>query len=386
MTLLAHALLLLLAAAPLPAPQDSGRGEHLPTSEVLRRDPSALPRAEPGRWREWQPDAPLAAEHLERLRAGTQAYLARDYAGAAQSFWSLLEAEPDLPPALYQLGVTYFRLRRYGDCARVFERFLEVVPSQVGATQALAHCYYSLGDYEAALRHYEAVLAASPDSVEALRGQALANMRVGRLEPALELLDRCLELRPEHGEALFWKGQVLFDLGRAQEARQVAEAARELDRFDPRPWFLLSQVLYELGDDEGADEAESRFLELNLLAQKVRTLEGLLLHDPREVGLYVRLCDVHRASGNAAGVRETVARLLRAVPGELAVRSFAIDTLLRIEDRAGAQQVADGIERDFAATAEAWRVLRDYYGAVRDTVRQVRAGERYLRMGGEPDR
>jgi predicted Zn-dependent protease len=282
--------------------------------------------------------------------------------------------------------VTYFRLRRYGDCAAVFERFVEVAPRARGATQALAHCYYSLGRYEDALTHYARVLEANPESVEALRGHALAHMRTGQLEPALELFDRCLELRPTHGDALYWKAQVLFDLGRLEQARATAEAARELDPFDPRPHYLLSQVLYELGDDEGSAAAERRFDELDLVERKVRTLEGLLLAEPRRPQLYARLIDVHRASGNDAAVRESVQRLIRAVPLDLDARALALRQLRELGDLAAAQRVADGVERDFGESAEAWRVLRDHYGAVRDRVREVRAGERYLRLGGDPDR
>jgi len=383
----ALAVALLVPLATLRAhSQGDGRDARQPADEVLRRDPRALPRAAEGRWSAWaavqKPPEELAGE----LREGTRAYLAADYGAAASSFFALLEREPDFPPALYQLGVTYFRLRRYGDCARVFERFLAVAPQEVGATQALAHSYYSLGEYERALEHYTQVLAANPSSVEALRGFALSQMRLGRLEESLASLERCLELRPKHAEALYWKAKVLFDLSRSQEARTAAEAARELDPFDPRPHFLLSQVLYELGDDEGAAAAERRFLELNLLAQKVRTLEGFLLAEPRRVDVYARLVDVHRTAGNSAAVQETVQRLLRAVPADLGARVLALTTLRELGATDAAQEVAGGIERDFAEVVEAWRALRDHYGAVGDRVREIRAGERYLRLGGDPGR
>ncbi len=376
------ALAVLLSLAAVLSGRQTGREGSGNQPEVLRRDPATLPQAAADRWLEWRPSDPIPEQQQQALRAGMRAYFAGDYATAARELWAMLEREPDFPPALYQLGVTYFRLRRYGDCARVFERFLRAAPGEVGATQALAHSYYSLGDYPAALAHYQRVLEANPDSVEALRGYALAHLRTSQLEQALELLDRCLTLRPEHADALYWKAQVLFDLGRAEEARAEAERARELDAFDPRPWFLLSQVLHELGDDAQAEAAERRFLELDLIDQKVRTLEGQLLFEPQRVETHKRLVDLQRASGNDSGTQTAVARLIQAVPEDLAVRSFALEALHAIGAAEAAQQVADGIERDFAGTAEAWRVLRDYYDALGDRVRQIRAGERYLRLGG----
>lgn len=353
-------------------------------AEVLARDPAKLPRAAEGRWREWQPSDVIPEAQQAPLRDGSRAYIEGDYTSAVATFWAMLEREPDFPPALYQLGVTYFRLRRYGDCARTFERFLAAVPSAVGATQALAHSYYSLGDYARALAQYEAVLAADAASVEALRGFALSHLRLGHTERALELFDACLEKSPAHLEVLFWRGQALFDLGRTAEARAAAEAARDLDPFDPRAWFLLSRVLFELGDEPAAATAEARFTELNLHAQKVRTLEGLLLYEPRRVELWRRLFEVERAAGNTAGAVQAVDGCVRALPKDLSVRLFALRSLSELSEREGALIVAGTIERDFAELADAWLALRDFYGSTGDRVRQVRAGERYLRLGGEP--
>jgi tetratricopeptide (TPR) repeat protein len=379
--------LVVAAALALPAHPFAQAAAAAPAqADALALDPATLPRAPAGRWSAWKPSDALPEALQAPMRDGTRSYFEGDYARAVALYWELLRREPDFPPALYQLGVTYFRLRRYGDCARTFERFLAAVPSAVGATQALAHSYYSLGEYERALAHYQAVLAADTDSVEALRGFALSHMRLGRPERALELFDACLAKSPEHLEVLFWRGQTLFDLGRLEEARAAAEAARDVDAFDPRAWFLLSQVQFELGEEEAAEAAEARFGELNLHVQKVRTLEGLLLYEPRRMDLWRRLLEVERSAGNTQGAIESVQRCLRAIPGDLTVRLFALESYAVLGERARAMEVADATERDFAENADAWLALRDFYGSLGDRVRQVRAGERYLRLGGDPRR
>jgi tetratricopeptide (TPR) repeat protein len=384
-----RAALLGLAFALLGWPavaQESEARPHGVATGALLRDLDELQHSAPERWSDWSASQPPPAELAEDLRGALRSYFAGDYAAAAQGFFGLLEREPDFPPALYQLGVTYFRLRRYGDCARALERFLSVAPKEVGATQALAHSYYSLGDYARAAAHYARVLEAKPESVEALRGLGLTEMRLGHRERALELLERCLALKPDHVEATYWKGRVLYDLGRTDEARAAAEAAIQLDPYDPRPHFLLSQVLYDLGDDEAAAASEARFLELNLVEQKLRTLEGLLIEEPRKPELYARLAEVHRSVGDMAGARAALARLVRALPEDLEARIFALGKFAELGERKDADAQAEGIERDFAEVPEAWRALRDYWASVGDTVRQVRAGERYLRLGGDPDR
>lgn len=366
--------------------QDSdARPRGLATGALLR-DPGQLPRSAAGRWAGWDPKHAPPPDLVQPLRDALREYFAGDYALAAAGFFALLEREPDFPPALYQLGATYFRLRRYGDCARTLERFLSVVPEEVGATQALAHSYYSLGDYERAARHYSAVLGANPESAEAVRGLALTEMRLGRLESSLELLDRCLALKPGHVEATYWKGRALFDLGRIDEARAAAEEARKLDPYDPRPHFLLSQLLYESGEDEAAAVCETRFLELNLVVQKVRTLEGMILEEPKRAEHYARLTEVHASIGDVAGTRDAFERWMRALPADLQARALAMNRLAELGDKDAAEQVAAGIERDFPEVADAWLELRRFWASVGDLVREVRAGERYLRLGGDPNR
>jgi tetratricopeptide (TPR) repeat protein len=381
-TLLLAALLSIAAAT---AQESDARARGLATGALLR-DPTELPHSKPGRWADWDAKQPPPQELVQPLRDAVREYFAGDYALAAQGFFALLEREPDFPPALYQLGVTYFRLRRYGDCARTLERFLAVAPKEIGATQGLAHSYYSLGDYARAEQHYTAVIEANPESAEAVRGLALTEMRLGRLERALELLERCLALKPGHVEATYWKARVLFDLGRVDQARAAAEEARALDPYDPRPHFLLSQLLYDLGEDEAAAASEARFLELNLVVQKVRTLEGMVLEEPKRAEHYARLVEVHASIGNVAGARGALERWMRAQPGELGPRVAAMNRLAELGDKAAAEQVAEGVERDFAEVPEAWLELRRFWNSVGDLVREVRAGERYLRLGGDPNR
>jgi len=349
-------------------------------------DPSSLPRAEAGRWIEWKPTDPISDEHRAALAQGMRAYAARDYPSALAVLFPLLEAEPDYPPALYQAATTFFRLRRYGDCSVCLERFLEVVPGEVGATQALGHSLYSLGRYEEARAHYERVLAANPESVEALRGYGLCFLRLGDDERALEILRQVVELRPDHPDAHAWIAQVAYELDRLDEARAAAERARELAPHEPRPWFILSRILADQGEDDAALEAKARFEELSRLQQEILAVEGLLLDEPGNVAAQAALVDLRVRSGDRAGLASDVERLTRLAPSDPAIRILALDALLAVGDAEGARHQALGMERDCAASPEAWARLRDYWGSVGERMKQVQAGERHLRLlHGAPD-
>ena len=376
---------LLAPASALQQDQAAQRPRQEPPA-VLLRSPAELPHAAEGRWKDWKPTDAVPKALAEDLKLAMRLYLqAQDHPGALEVLYQLLEREPDFPPALYQAGSAAFRLRRYGDAAAFFERFLAAVPHEVAATQALGHCYYSLGRFEAARAHYERVLAVAPGTVEALRGLALTRVRLGELAPALELLERVLAARPDHAEALLWKAQVLFDLERSEDALAPAQRALELAPFEPRPHFLLGQILQELDRAQEAQACQKRFLELSILDQKVRTLEGHLLVDPRSKETLLRLAELHKAAGNAQGVRSTLERLVAVAP-DLDTHLLALEGLLAVGEEEAAAQLAQRVETRFADQAPAWRALRDFYARSGDRVRQIQAGERYLRLGGDPKR
>ncbi|QDU69221.1 tetratricopeptide repeat protein [Engelhardtia mirabilis] len=361
--------------------------------EILKRTPDELPRASGEPWAglfELGSDQAIA-EHLgeETVRALGEielAYRASDFPATLEGLYVLLEAQPDLPPALVILGTTYFRLRRYGDAVVAYERLLEVSPSQVWRTQALGHAYYSLGEYERARDHYDAVLAAQPEpSSEAVRGLALANLRLGEEDRALELFDRVLELDPSNWEAQAWIAQVRFDRGEVDLARTAAEAARALAPHEPRPWYILTNVLYDLGLDEQAEATEERWRELDSLAQGTRRVRSMLMFQPDSYALAVELVELCRQSGDRAGVREGLDRMVHNRPNDIRqvdVYIFALDCLQEIGDHAAADVAAEALATDCADEVDTWRRLETYYAMRRDRKRQIEAGELYRRMGG----
>lgn len=380
--------LLLLGLALLP--QD-GEGSPVPPSEpapqraaraVLARDPRSLPRAPEGRWDGWSPDQPADAELARAQQRIAQASARDDLPAALEELYAALELAPDWPPALHQLGVLYFRLQRYGDAAAAFGRFVEVAPQLVGQTRGLGHALYSLGEWERARDHYARVLEALPSDADARFGLALCRMRLGDHERALEGLDQVLAADPEHAEAAIWRAQLLFDAGRSSEALEGAERARDLDPFEARPWFLLARVLFDLGRDEEAEAAHGRFEELDRVAQEARRLENDLEYAPADLGRLARLAELRAGVGDHERARRALARMLLVAPRDLELRLWQLDLLEAVGDETGARVAAEALEQALPDEARAWERLARFWGRRGDRGRQVRAGERYLRLSG----
>ena len=354
-------------AAPADADQDQFR------LGTLRRDPSSLPRAPADRWKDFEKDPSKPPTVPAAMRDAVVALRERDLPRALMQLYDALDAEPDYPPALYEMGVVYFRLQRYGDAAAVLERFVAHVPERVGDTRVLGHCYYSLGDYAKAEKHYERVLAASPDAIEALRGLALTRMRLGDAKKCLELLDRVLALDPRHAEAWTWRAQVLYDQERSEDALAAAERARDLVPWQPRPWFLLGRILGDLGRDEDAAKAEARCRELSLADQEIRSLDNRLEYQPDDAALLVRLVELRRTTGNVPGARQALARLVKTKPADIELRILALDVLEGMGDVEGAKLAARAIEQQGPSERKAWERLERFYGRIKDSAGEARA-------------
>lgn len=363
-------------AAPATESQPGSEEEVTAVAPVLDESPESWPHSKPDAWSGWTPELAPEGELLDLMRRAAIHYHRGDLPESLAALYALLESEPDYPPALYQAGAIYFRLRRYGDAAYAFERYLAVAPQQVGDTRALGHALYTLGRYEEAEAHYRRVIEAGGEHPEALRGLALSEWRLGRPEAALAGLDRLLEIDPNHDEAQLWRARILHDEERSEEALAAAEAARERDPFEPQAWFLLSRLYFEAGRDEEAEAARARFLQLDLVEQETRVIESQLLYAPRQPRLRARLVELRASTGDLHAVREAFADWMQFEPQGVPVRMHAIDVLVSLEDREGADLAAASLKAIAGDDAEAWAKLARYYATTRQRSLQVEAERR----------
>ena len=201
-----------------------------------------------------------------------------------------------------------------------------------------------------------------PESAEALRGLALSHMRLGQEDEALRLLARVLELDPEHAEAELWTARILYDLERTEDALTRAERARGLAPHEPGAWFLLTQIYFDLGRDDDAEEAQTRWRELDRLAQETRLVEGFLRVRPADWKTLQRLVELERAAGDLRGVRAALARLVPARPEgvrELDVLIYSLDVLVGDERsrrcRRGRPGAGECLRRRVGRPGAGWR-------------------------------
>jgi len=96
-----------------------------------------------------------------------------------------------------------------------------------------------------------------------------------------------------------------------------------------------------------------------------------------------KLAELHAQVGDRERLRTTLARMIATSPENLPVRLFVLDKLVDSGDLEAAKLAARAMEDAFPENADSWERLQRFYGRIRDRVRQVQAGEKYLRYRKE---
>jgi TolA-binding protein len=263
--------------------------------------------------------ARYAAQNDSRFLAG--AYLnkahvlfnQKSYKQAAAAYEDFLARFPDHPDkllALYQAGLTYFRLNRSGDAVDRWELLVSIDPKAPIAEKAwlragdlyfqaehydnakraytglmenftesdaasmamlkLAQCEYNAGHDAEALDRFSQVTArfpGTPTAQEAERGIQLALYRLGQNANGADVLEQLVQKYPQSSFA----GDALFQMAMHHyESKEYPEAAagfrRVITEFPgyasaDRAYFLLGDATQSAGDTASAIAATEQFLQ-----------------------------------------------------------------------------------------------------------------------------
>lgn len=164
-----------------------------------------------------------------RLALGRFELRRNDLPAAIRELTHALELSPDLPAALFSLGVA---LRRQGELARAqetFDRLAQVDPEHPGMALERGLLYEARGDSAQAVEAYTAALEESPDDVDLQLRLGAAQVAAGAIDEAEQILERVRQARPNSAEAHHFTGRVAFARGNYADAYQHFRTAVRLD-------------------------------------------------------------------------------------------------------------------------------------------------------------
>lgn len=164
----------------------------------------------------------------------------------------------------------------YRAAAALYEKIADQAVSRDRHMAALAwlyraRCHYALREFEQALTCYEAVARLSPDNPSWLE-HGLTLRHLGRYEDASVQFDRCIQGGHNVDTAWVQKGHCALHLKKTDQAIVCYQHATEVNPRNAHAWFSLAQSLTVAGKLQGAYEAVTRGLTVD-----VRSASGLEL-------------------------------------------------------------------------------------------------------------
>jgi tetratricopeptide (TPR) repeat protein len=123
---------------------------------------------------------------------------------------------------------------------KALKSVVEIEPEMTGAWFNLAYAYSGLHQEEEAVRAYQKTLELQPDLFEAQLNLGILLVQMKRAQESLGYLEKAVALKPEHARAHLYLGRVLSSVGQPEAAeKQFQEALR----FDP----ALAVAYFDLG-------------------------------------------------------------------------------------------------------------------------------------------
>jgi len=129
----------------------------------------------------------------------------------------ILLEDPEYIHALYNKGVSSWKLGRVGDAIYYFRKVINKNQSYLDAYLFLGLMYSKIEEYKKAIQVYEIALSKSPNNLPLLNNLAIAYLDLGRKEKAEEIFKYVLQINPGFtnaltGLALLYLGEEKYDL------------------------------------------------------------------------------------------------------------------------------------------------------------------------------
>jgi Tfp pilus assembly protein PilF len=193
-----------------------------------------------------------------------RALIATREVGTAQSHLkTLLEAAPNAPPVLAQLGSIQALMKNTPAARRAFEQALAGDPKQLDALAGLVALDLDDGRPAAAVARIESALASMPDDAAMLILAARAYLAVRDAPAAEKALRRSVEVDPSNVLAFQSLGRLYASQGRLDQARAEFERVATARPNDVSAHTLVAMMHQAQGNTVEARARYQKALDLN---------------------------------------------------------------------------------------------------------------------------
>ncbi len=286
------------------------------------------------------------ARREQHLSHGKVYFQAGEYDRAMIEFQNAAAIEPPQAEAEYQLGRTYLALGDVDAAYKELSAAVKIDRAHFGAQLRLATLMIARGELDAAQKCVEAVLRKQPANPKAHAILGAKHIATNDLPGAIVEFQKAIDLdkhsvenyialgathlaarQPDKAEAVYKKateenprslqahlalGQFYISQHDTERAEKQMRAACDLDPLARQPRLFLAQIYLNTGN---LDAGEKVYNELKMIA-------------PDDPDVYAGQAQFYRATGQSEKAATELRAFLREEPGQAAVKSLLVETLL----------------------------------------------------------
>ncbi len=168
------------------------------------------------------------------FKEGVAAMNAEDYAAAIAAFEKVLEIDPEMPEAIYNIGVAHENLGQMNRAVTFYKKAVELQTSAVEPYQALATIYTANQQWPEAMAMLLEAEKLQPDDVATLFDLGAVAMNAGDVPTAQRAFQRVVKLDDAHALGHYQLGMVYVNQGKSEEAVAHMEKYLELEPDGPQ--------------------------------------------------------------------------------------------------------------------------------------------------------
>ncbi len=258
--------------------------------------------------------ADISKSRVFLLRQAAALDLAREASRREQLVRRALDADPNHPDVVYEMGSLLQQLRRPADALPYFTRHLDLVNDDQQTLVQVGKCYSDLGRLDEAESSLRKALALGDDAVGFYNLGVLLEQR-DRIDEADASYRRAIALGPGLASARNNLGALLAARGRLDEATDLLLESIRLDPTVPDGYTNLSAVL----------------LQRSRAAEAARYARLALEVEPRHADAHVNLAVALAQMGNLDEARRELEAALAINPRHVNARSN-LEQLKRARD------------------------------------------------------
>jgi arylsulfatase A-like enzyme/Tfp pilus assembly protein PilF len=160
---------------------------------------------------------------------------------------SVIQEDPQIYTAQYQLGLSYNRQQKYADAVPHLKAATIIQPDSGVAHYQLGLALFETGDLRGAGSAFEQVTTQNPKWADAHFSLGAVYARIDRIRDALDHLQTAIELNPDHFRANLLTGRILSLQGRPDIGLPLLEKAVKLQGSSGEAHLFLADAYRKLG-------------------------------------------------------------------------------------------------------------------------------------------